>query len=61
MAGRQEPYPGIDDLAARRAALAELLRQLEARSDGASTSEERRLRGELTQLDREMRIVAGAA
>jgi hypothetical protein len=61
MAGRQEPYPGIDDLAARRAALAELLRKLEARGDDGSAGEEQRLRGELARLEAEMRIVAGAA
>jgi hypothetical protein len=61
MAGRREAYPGLDDLAARRAALVEHLQQLEARSEGIASGEVQRLRSELHQIDREMRIVAGAS
>ncbi len=61
MAGRREANPGLDGLVARRAALIELLQQLEARCDGAASSEEQQLRSELQQLECEMRMVAGAS
>jgi predicted trehalose synthase len=61
MPGRRETSPGLDDLAARRASLAETLRQVEDRSDGAAAAEAKRLRGELQALDQELRLVAGAS
>lgn len=51
---------GLDELARRRAALEERLRQIEIRGN-AGSEEERGLRLELRSLERELASIAGAA
>lgn len=50
---------GLDDLARRRAALEDRLREIEIR--GGGSEEERGLRLELRSLERELAAIAGSA
>lgn len=60
MAERREGYVSLSDLTKRRDRLAEQIEQLETRLEGGHAGAAQELRGELQQVEREMRLIAGS-
>jgi hypothetical protein len=60
MAERREGYVCLSELAKRRDMLAEQIEQLESRLEGGRAGAAQELRGELQQVEREMRLIAGS-
>jgi hypothetical protein len=60
-AERRDGYVCLAELAKRHALVAERIEQLDMRLAGGRADEVQDLRGELMQLEREMRLIAGAS